>query len=104
MSADVQSPSGNGGVMSRLPEMMRNPISIVGLATALVAFGNFAFLFFVDLTSAHPSPYVGILAYMVVPAFLVLGLVMIPLGIWYDRKKRREGKPDSGRYFTINFS
>ena len=104
MSADVQSPSGNGGVMSRLREMMRNPISIVGLATALVAFGNFAFLFFVDLTSAHPSPYVGILAYMVVPAFLVLGLVMIPLGIWYDRKKRREGKPDSGRYFTINFS
>jgi nitrate/TMAO reductase-like tetraheme cytochrome c subunit len=89
-------------MLGRFREVMRNPISIAGLAIALVAFGNFVFLFFLDLTSQHPSPYLGILAYMVVPAFLVLGLVLIPLGIWYDRKKKREGGGES-KYFTVNF-
>jgi len=103
MSADRPQSEGNGAVLSRLREMMRNPISIIGLATALVAFGNFIFLFFIDLTSQRSSPYVGILAYMVVPAFLVLGLALIPFGIWYDRRKKREGHGGEGRYLTINF-
>ena len=61
-------PAGNAKPASgfaRLREWIRNPISMVGLALAVVAFGNFLFLFFIDLTSDHPSPYVGILAYMV---------------------------------------
>jgi len=103
MSADRPQSEGNGAVLSRLREMMRNPISIIGLATALVAFGNFIFLFFIYLTSQRSSPYVGILAYMVVPAFLVLGLALIPFGIWYDRRKKREGHGGEGRYLTINF-
>ncbi len=56
---------------ARLRQWVRNPISLIGLALAVVAFGNFLFLFFIDLTSDHPSPYVGILAYMIAPAFLV---------------------------------
>src|ERR1700759_3428921 len=99
MSADHPQSEKNGAGLSRLREMLRNPISLIGLAVALVAFGNFVFLFFIDLTSQHPSPYVGILAYMVVPAFLVLGLVLIPVGIWYDHRKRGQG----GHYLTINF-
>jgi nitrate/TMAO reductase-like tetraheme cytochrome c subunit len=103
MSADRPQSEGKGTVLLRLREMMRNPISIIGLATALVAFGNFIFLFFIDLTSQRPSPYVGILAYMVVPVFLVLGLALIPFGIWYDRRKKREGLGGEGSYLTINF-
>ena len=101
MSADHPQSEKNGAGLSRLREMLRNPISLIGLAVALVAFGNFVFLFFIDLTSQHPSPYVGILAYMVVPAFLVLGLVLMPFGIWYDRRKKLSGQ--EGRYLTINF-
>jgi hypothetical protein len=101
MNADGQVTERNGGALSRLREFMRNPISIIGLAIALVAFGNFLFLFFIDLTSQRPSPYVGILAYMVVPAFLVLGLILIPLGVWYDRRKKRQGAGQEGHYLTI---
>jgi hypothetical protein len=63
----------------------------------MIAFGNFLFLFFLDLTSQHPNPYVGILAYMIAPAFLIAGLVLIPIGIWYDRRKRSQqpGGPDT---------
>ena len=50
--------------LSRLREWFRNPISLVGLVLAVIALGNFFFLFFLDLSSDHRNPYVGILAYM----------------------------------------
>ena len=95
--------SGNGGGLSRLRELLRNPISLVGLVLAVIAFGNFLFLFFLDLTAQHPNPYIGILAYMVAPAFLIAGLVLIPAGIWYDRRRRRQEPGESVRYLHIDF-
>src|SRR5215469_12051936 len=86
-----------GSGMGRLREWMRNPISLIGLAVAIVAFGNFLFLFFIDLTSQHPSPYIGILAYMIVPGFLVAGLFLIVFGVWYDRRKKRRQLTDAVR-------
>ena len=83
---------------------MRNPISLIGLALAVVAFGNFLFLFFIDLTSDHPSPYVGILAYMIAPAFLVAGLALVPFGAWYDRRKRRQQPTSEVRYWRLDFN
>jgi nitrate/TMAO reductase-like tetraheme cytochrome c subunit len=91
-------------LFSRLREWFRNPISLVGLALALVAFGNFLFLFFIDLASDHPSPYIGILAYMVVPAFLGTGLLLVPLGVWYDRRKRRGQAGPDVRYLKLDFN
>jgi NapC/NirT cytochrome c family, N-terminal region len=95
-------PHKNG--FSRLRELVRNPISLVGLVLGIVAFGNFLFLFFIDLSSEHPSPYVGILAYMVAPAFLVLGLSMVPFGVWYDRRKRRQHPAEPIRYLHVDFN
>ena len=50
----------NGGGTAKWLKWLRNPISIVGVALAVVALGNIVFLFFIDLTSSRPSPYVGI--------------------------------------------
>jgi hypothetical protein len=87
-------------------EVLRNPVSAVGLAVAVVALGNILFLFFIDLTAQRSSPYVGILAYMVAPAFLILGLGMIIYGIWSDRRRERLHLPPgaAGRYLRIDFS
>jgi hypothetical protein len=60
VNAEVNPERGSG--VSRVREWVRNPISLVGLVVAVVAFGNFLFLFFIDLTSQRSSPYVGILA------------------------------------------
>jgi nitrate/TMAO reductase-like tetraheme cytochrome c subunit len=74
--------------LARIRQLINNPISIIGLALAVVALGNILFLFFIDLTSPHPSPYVGILAYMVAPAFLVAGLFLVIFGAFYTRHRR----------------
>ncbi len=99
-----ESKSGNDGGLSRLREWLRNPISLVGLVLALIAFGNILFLFFLDLTSQHPNPYVGILAYMIAPGFLIAGLLLIPFGIWYDRRNRRQQPDARVRYLRIDFN
>ena len=44
---------------------MRNYISLIGLALALVALANIVFFFLIDVVSSRPSPYIGIFAYMV---------------------------------------
>src|SRR5664279_2319797 len=71
--------------------LMRNPISLIGMAMAIVAAANILFLFLIDVMSAHPNAYVGILGYMIMPGFLVTGLLMIPIGMFWER--RRQGQP-----------
>jgi len=66
----------------------KNPISLIGIALAMVAFANIVFLVLIDLLTSQPSPYVGILAYMVAPGFLILGLILIPIGIVWERRRR----------------
>jgi hypothetical protein len=35
------------------------------------------------------SPYIGIAAFLVLPAFFILGLLLIPLGAWLERRRAR---------------
>jgi nitrate/TMAO reductase-like tetraheme cytochrome c subunit len=68
--------------------LIRNPISLIGLALAAVAFVNIVLLVLIDLLASHSSPYIGILAYMVAPAFLFVGLILIPIGMVVERRRR----------------
>lgn len=70
------------------PSLIRNPLSLIGIALAAVAAINILVLIIIDLSATNRSPYVGILAYMVAPGFLVLGLLLIPLGIALERRRR----------------
>src|SRR5271157_3017187 len=89
--------------LARIRDLVRNPVSIIGLALAVVALGNILFLFFIDLTSSHSSPYVGILAYMIAPGFLLLGLLLAIFGALYYRRKRLESA-GAAPYFRLDFS
>jgi hypothetical protein len=68
--------------------LVRNYISLSGLALAAIALANIIVLFIIDTTSAQPSPYTGILAYMVLPAFLALGLAIAVFGVFRERHRR----------------
>ncbi len=68
--------------------LIKNPISLIGIALAAVALANIIFLVLIDVLSSQPSPYIGILAYMVAPGFLVFGLILIPIGLAWERRRR----------------
>ena len=52
-----------------------------------------AFLVFIDFMSQHPSPYIGILAYMLMPGLMVFGLILIPFGMLLERRRRKKANP-----------
>jgi len=98
---DPDRPTRFGRVWSTL----RNPISLTGAALALVSLANIIFLFLIDVLSATSSPYVGILAYMVAPGFLILGLLIIAVGAWWDTRRRRAQIPGEPlRYWRVDFN
>src|SRR5271165_5638490 len=68
--------------------LIRNPISLIGLALAAVALVNIILLLLIDLLASHSSPYIGILAYMVAPGFLFVGLILVPIGMIVERRRR----------------
>src|SRR5271167_2217182 len=75
------------------PSLIRNAISLLGAALAAISLANIIFLFLVTLLSRRSSPYLGVLAFMVFPAFLILGLLLIPVGMWHERRRRRAVAP-----------
>ena len=77
----------------------RNFTSLIGGALAAISLANIVFLVLVSWISPHPSPYLGILAFLVFPAFLILGLVLVPAGMLLERRRRRKRTPGEIRKF-----
>ncbi len=76
-------------------KFLKNRISLVGLALAVVALANIIFLFLVDMISTQASPYIGILAYMIMPGLLILGLLLMVGGMMLERRRRAHGLPEA---------
>src|SRR5215469_15102166 len=68
--------------------LLRNPVSLAGVALAIVSIANIFLFFLIDQIATKPGPYIGILAYMVSPAFLVVGLLIIAAGVLLERRKK----------------
>ncbi|HEX9047491.1 MAG TPA: hypothetical protein VF988_10730 [Verrucomicrobiae bacterium] len=76
---------------SKLPSSFRNWISFIGVVVAIGALFSFLLLFVMDALSHFKNPYVSILTYMGVPAFLIGGVVLMVLGAWRERRRRAHG-------------
>lgn len=83
------------GMSARLP-FVRNWISLAGLIILLGSVFAFVMLLVIDLFAGHQSPYVGILTFVVAPAFFFLGAGLMLFGrLWY---RRRTGRESSGGF------
>lgn len=89
---------------THLRTLSQNPISLLGIAVAIVALANIFFLFLIDLIAERPSPYVGILGYMIMPGFLIAGFALIGIGVWRERKRKVQETSEIGRYPRIDFN
>jgi nitrate/TMAO reductase-like tetraheme cytochrome c subunit len=65
-----------------------NPISLAGGAITTATGVTLICYWLVELFG-RPSenPYLGILLFLILPALFILGLILIPIGIWLRRKK-----------------
>ncbi|MBK8792854.1 MAG: NapC/NirT family cytochrome c [Holophaga sp.] len=71
-----------------------NRISLAGLVLTTASAITLAWFWVLELMSPHPMhPYTGILFFLILPGFFFAGLGLIPLGMWFRRRKlRRKGE------------
>ena len=88
------------------PPALRNWLSLAGGVTVAASLFAFVFLVAIDTVTREPSPYVGILTYLIAPAFLILGLLLILTGWLVQRKRiaRSQNLPAGRRALTIDLS
>ena len=75
------------------PRLSRNPLSITGAVITTIA--ALAFLLFVLLGAFDllASPYAGLIGFVLIPGIFLVGLALIPLGMWREGRRRRLGQP-----------
>ena len=82
--------------------LTRDPISLIGAALTTASALIFIALFTLELVGLHGNPYIGILAYLILPAIFVLGLVLIPVGVMRHRR-RLKAAADAGEEAPPDF-
>jgi nitrate/TMAO reductase-like tetraheme cytochrome c subunit len=85
--------------------LYNNYISFGGTVIVIAALASILLLFLVDLSRTVTNPYFGIVTYVLLPAVLIAGVLVIFLGMIFERRRRRRS-PASGlqRYPTIDFN
>jgi hypothetical protein len=73
------------------PSSFYNPVTLTGAAIALVSFGLILFLTVVETFSDEHKPYMGIIAFVILPAFLLIGLALGIFGIFREHRRERLG-------------
>lgn len=86
------------------PDSFYNLITLVGATIAAVSFGLILFLIALEFFSEEQKPYMGIIAFVILPAILIFGLSLIAVGIWREHKRERSGKPHGLRLPQIDLN
>jgi len=89
----------------KLPSAGRNWISIIGLLIASINLLLIILLFLISTVFNESNTNLGLFIYIILPGFLLLGLIMIPAGIIISRKKRLASTPaEKKRLPTIDLN
>src|SRR5215510_13721860 len=79
--------------MSHDVRLIRSLISVAGMVLTTVSAVVFLVVFLADLFGLHTNPYLGLVFFILLPATFVIGLILIPLGAWRERRRRAAGRP-----------
>ena len=71
---------------SVLAGAVRNRTTAIGVALTTASALVFLFLIGLEVLGRLTNPYAGLIVFVLVPALFVLGLLLIPFGIWLDRR------------------
>ncbi|MBI4525045.1 MAG: cytochrome c3 family protein [Deltaproteobacteria bacterium] len=72
--------------------LLRHPVSLVGLGLSLLSLLAIVFLLVIEAILGRGNPYIGIFVYMIYPALLLMGILLIPLGAFLERRRRARGE------------
>jgi len=74
-------------VRGGFPRLVYNKTSMAGLAIALITALTILFFLMAQSGSGAANPYLGIFVYMILPPFLLFGLLIVPIGMFRQWKR-----------------
>ncbi len=86
------------------PGSFYNLMTLIGSAIASVSIGVLLFMVLLEATSTKSNPYMGIIAFVIVPFFLLIGLGLVAAGIVREHRRERLGKPHGLRLPRIDLN
>ncbi len=90
----------------KLPHSTQNWLSIIGATIALISFFMIVFLFVISSIFASTNSYLGLVIYIALPAVMIIGLLLIPLGMYIksrkDRKAHETGEQEGWPILNLN--
>jgi len=89
--------------MTRRPALIRHPIAIAGVMLTTAAAVVFAALLIAELSGLFNNPYAGLVVFLVVPAIVVIGLLLIPLGMWLEHRRLSAYPSATREWFVLDF-
>ena len=73
----------------RPPSLLRNPLSLFGVAVATVSTAFGLPLMVADMFSRRTHPYLGVVIYLVLPFVAMGGVALVLLGALWERRRRK---------------
>lgn len=86
------------------PASFYNVITLTGVFIAVVSFGLILFLTVLEFFAVQQKPYMGIITFVILPMFLLLGIALIIIGILREHRLERLGKPHGVHLPIIDFN
>jgi nitrate/TMAO reductase-like tetraheme cytochrome c subunit len=83
--------------------LARHPVALAGVVLTTASAVGFITLLIAQLFGLFDNPYAALVVFVAIPALFVLGLLLIPLGMWLEHRRRLR-HPDASRdWFVIDF-
>ncbi len=73
----------------RLPRSTHNWMTLIGATIALISFSMIVFLFTITVFMRESHAYLGLVIYIILPAVMILGLILIPIGMFLQTRRDR---------------
>jgi hypothetical protein len=86
------------------PQSFYNPITLAGAAVSAISFGLILFLMVLETFGDKPKPYMGIIAFVLLPAILIVGVAGMVVGILREHRREKTGKPHGMHLPRVDFN
>jgi len=89
---------------ARFP-LYRNGLTIFGALLTSAGAGLFLVFLLVEFLGVRSNPYLGLLFLLVCPTLFVAGLLLMPLGVWLEHRRRLAGRvPTAFRWPSLDLN
>jgi len=86
------------------PPYVYNPITFSGAGLAGLSFGLIIFLTILEFLSPESKPYMGIITFIILPVFLLIGIFLMIFGMLRERRRLEMGVVRRKRFMVIDLN